>query len=90
MFDDGAVDARRGYVDSLCRGTVGVCAERGQDDGYGRAGDLGAGAVDVGVGYAVVDPVLEVEVDAVGREVEFRAPEAAAAGCGEGRFCGEV
>lgn len=65
-------------------GAVGICAERGQEDGDGRAGDLGAGAVDVGVGNGVFDPVLEVEVDAVGRGVEFRAPEAAAAGCGEG------
>ena len=76
---------------SLRVGAVGVCAERGQEEGDGRAGDLGAGAVDVGVGDGVLDPVLEVEVDAVGGDVEFRAPEAAAADCGEGGLlCDEV
>ena len=82
LLDDGAVDARRRPEGVPCVGAVGVCAERGQEDGYGRAGDLGAGGVVVGVGNAVFDPVVEVEVDAVGRDVEFGAPEAAVAVCG--------
>ena len=66
-----------------CVGAVGIRAERGVQDRHGRAGDLGPRRVDVGVGHCVFDPVLEVDVDTVGGEVESRAPDTAGAGC----FC---
>lgn len=79
LLDQRAVDATYRHPYARCVGAICICSEGRKEDGDGRACDLHTGAVDVGVRHGVVDPILEVKVDAVGCEVEFGAPDAAVA-----------
>ena len=79
LLDHRAIDASR--RDALCIRTVGIGSQGRKKDGDGSTSNLSAGAVDVGIGHGVFDPVLKVDIYPIGSEIVLRAPEATLAGC---------